>query len=77
MPLGRTGLRHWRLDHSEWTAGRSLGSKEFARVPTDCERLPDIASEIADRSARASSAPLVGKHAELGIEIPSRMPTNS
>ncbi|MGR3984133.1 MAG: ABC transporter substrate-binding protein [Gammaproteobacteria bacterium] len=42
---------------------------------TDTQRLADQAKYISYGPARKSSAPLVGKHAELGIEMGPHMPT--
>jgi len=42
---------------------------------TDTQRLADQAKYISYGPARASSAPLVGKHAELGIDMNPHMPT--
>jgi putative spermidine/putrescine transport system substrate-binding protein len=42
---------------------------------TDTQRLADQAKWISYGPARKSSAPLVGKHAELGIEMGQHMPT--
>ncbi|TYO90134.1 ABC transporter substrate-binding protein [Oceanicella actignis] len=48
----------------------------FVRFATDTQRLADQAKYIAYGPARKSSAPLVGKHAELGIDMAPHMPTN-
>jgi putative spermidine/putrescine transport system substrate-binding protein len=48
----------------------------FLRFATDTQRLADQAKYISYGPARASSQPLVGKHAELGIEMGPHMPTN-
>ena len=40
------------------------------------QRLADQAKFISYGPARKSSAPLVGKHAELGIDMKPHMPTN-
>ena len=50
--------------------------KHFLRFATDTQRLADQAKYISYGPARASSAPLVGKHAELGIEMGPHMPTD-
>lgn len=42
---------------------------------TDTQRLADQAKYISYGPARASSAPLVGKHATLGIDMAPHMPT--
>ena len=49
---------------------------DFLRFATDTQRLADQAKFISYGPARASSAPLVGKHAELGIEMAPHMPTD-
>lgn len=48
----------------------------FLKFATDTQRLADQAKYISYGPARASSAPLVGKHAELGIEMAPHMPTD-
>lgn len=50
--------------------------KEFVRYATDTQRLADQAKFISYGPARKSSAPLVGKHASLGIEMAPHMPTD-
>ena len=49
---------------------------DFLAFATDTQRLADQAAYISYGPARASSAPLVGKHAELGIEMAPHMPTD-
>lgn len=49
---------------------------DFLKFATDTQRLADQAAYISYGPARASSAPLVGKHAELGIEMAPHMPTD-
>jgi putative spermidine/putrescine transport system substrate-binding protein len=49
---------------------------EFVKFATDTQRLADQAKYISYGPARASSAPLVGMHAELGIDMAPHMPTN-
>jgi putative spermidine/putrescine transport system substrate-binding protein len=49
---------------------------KYLHFATDTQRLADQAKYISYGPARASSAPLVGKHAELGIEMAPHMPTN-
>lgn len=58
---------------SEERKARALDYVYFA---TDTQRLADQAKYISYGPARASSAPLVGKHAELGIEMAPHMPTD-
>lgn len=48
----------------------------FLKFATDTQRLADQAKYISYGPARASSAPLVGKHEELGIEMAPHMPTD-
>jgi putative spermidine/putrescine transport system substrate-binding protein len=50
--------------------------KAFVRFPSDMQRLVDQASYIAYGPSRASSQPLVGKHADLGIEMAPHVPSN-
>jgi len=49
---------------------------DFLKFATDTQRLADQAAYISYGPARASSAPLVGKHAELGIDMAPHMPTD-
>ncbi|MFK7993900.1 MAG: extracellular solute-binding protein [Granulosicoccus sp.] len=58
---------------SEERTNRALHYVKFA---TDTQRLADQAKYISYGPARASSAPLVGKHANLGIEMAPHMPTD-
>ena len=55
---------------------REKAALEFLHFATDTQRLADQSKYIAYGPARASSAPLVGKHAELGIDMAPHMPTN-
>ncbi len=48
---------------------------KFLNFATDTQRLADQAKYISYGPARSSSAPLVGKHADLGIEMGPHMPT--
>ncbi|MGF1550947.1 MAG: extracellular solute-binding protein [Paracoccaceae bacterium] len=50
--------------------------KSFIAFATDTQRLADQAKYISYGPARASSAPLVSEHAELGIEMAPHMPTD-
>jgi len=50
--------------------------KDYLNFATDTQRLADQAKFISYGPARASSAPLVGKHAELGIDMAPHMPTD-
>ena len=49
--------------------------KKYLYFATDTQRLADQAKFISYGPARASSAPLVGKHADLGIDMAPHMPT--
>ena len=57
-------------------ADRKARAMDFLKFATDTQRLADQAAYISYGPARASSAPLVGKHAELGIEMAPHMPTD-
>jgi len=48
---------------------------DFIAFATDTQRLADQAKWISYGPARKSSAPLIGKHAEAGIEMGPHMPT--
>lgn len=50
--------------------------KKYLKFATDTQRLADQAKYISYAPARKSSAPLVGKHATLGIEMAPHMPTD-
>lgn len=50
--------------------------KKYLRFATDTQRLADQAKFISYGPARASSAPLVSKHATLGIDMAQHMPTD-
>lgn len=49
---------------------------EYLYFATDTQRLADQARFISYGPARASSAELVGQHADLGIDMAPHMPTN-
>ena len=49
--------------------------KKYLTFATDPQRLADQAKYISYGPARASSAPMVGKHATLGIDMAPHMPT--
>lgn len=55
---------------------RKQAALDYIYFATDTKRLADQAKYISYGPARASSAPLVGKHAELGIEMAPHMPTD-
>lgn len=48
---------------------------KYLRFATDTQRLADQAKYISYGPLRASSAPMVGKHADLGIDMAPHMPT--
>ena len=50
--------------------------KKYLYFATDTQRLADQAKFISYGPARYSSAPLVGQHAELGIDMKPHMPTD-
>ena len=55
---------------------RKARALDYVRFATDTQRLADQAKYISYGPARASSAPMVSTHAELGIEMAPHMPTN-
>ncbi|MEP3442651.1 MAG: extracellular solute-binding protein [Sulfitobacter sp.] len=55
---------------------REARALDYIMFATDTQRLADKAKYISYGPARKSSAPLVGKHAELGIEMAPHMPTD-
>ncbi len=55
---------------------RLARAKNYLKFATDTQRLADQAKYISYGPARKSSAPLVGKHATLGIEMAPHMPTD-
>ena len=70
------------LDFDGWIVPAGLPEDRLARVmdylmfATDTQRLADQAKYISYGPARASSAPLVGNHGELGIPMAEHMPTD-
>ena len=70
------------LDFDGWIIPAGLPEDRLARVldfvnfATDTQRLADQAKYISYGPARASSAPLVSTHADLGIEMAPHMPTD-
>lgn len=70
------------LDFDGWVVPDGLAEDRLARVmdflmfATDTQRLADQAAYISYGPARASSAPLVGNHADLGIPMAEHMPTD-
>ena len=72
----------WQMfDLDGWVIPTGLPEDRLARVmdylkfATDTQRLADQAKYISYGPARASSAPLVGDHATLGIPMAEHMPT--
>ena len=55
---------------------RKKRAMHYIMFATDTQRLADQAKYISYGPARKSSAPLVGQHAELGIEMAPHMPTD-
>ncbi len=62
-----------------WIVPKDAPNKEevlkYLKFATDTKRLADQAKYISYGPARASSAGLVGKHADLGIDMAPHMPT--
>ena len=69
------------MDLDGWIIPTGLSPERQARAldyimfATDTQRLADQAKWISYGPARKSSAPLVGKHADLGIDMAPHMPT--
>lgn len=55
---------------------RKARALNYIKFATDTQRLADQAKYISYGPARASSAPLVGQHADLGIDMAPHMPTD-
>ena len=55
---------------------RMARALDYVYFATDTQRLADQAKYISYGPARASSAPLVGEHATLGIDMAQHMPTD-
>ncbi|MDP5218300.1 extracellular solute-binding protein [Ruegeria sp. 2205SS24-7] len=55
---------------------RQARALDYIMFATDTQRLADQAKWISYGPARASSAPLVGQHADLGIDMAPHMPTD-
>lgn len=68
------------LDLDGWAIPKGGKNKEavyeFVAYATDTQRLADQAKYISYGPARKSSAPMVGQHADLGIDMGPHMPTN-
>ena len=74
-------LWDWQVfDIDGWVIPRGTPELEevmkFVRFATDTQRLADQAKYISYGPARASSAPMVGQHATLGIDMAPHMPTD-
>lgn len=79
QPLGI--MWDWQVfDLDGWVIPKGIKDleavKKYVRFSTDTQRLADQASFISYGPARTSSAPIVGKHAELGIDMKPHMPTD-
>ena len=79
QPIGM--MWDWQMFELDgWVIPADAPNKEeamkYLKFATDTQRLADQAKYISYGPARASSAPLVGKHAELGIDMAPHMPTN-
>ncbi len=73
-------LWDWQnFDLDGWVIPKGAPHKEeimkYLKFGTDTQRLADQAKYISYGPARKSSAPLVGNHAELGIDMKPHMPT--
>ncbi|MDJ0626880.1 MAG: extracellular solute-binding protein [Rhodobacter sp.] len=55
---------------------REARALDYIMFATDTQRLADQAKYISYGPARMSSAPLVGQHADLGIDMAPHMPTD-
>ncbi|MBX2855584.1 MAG: extracellular solute-binding protein [Rhodobacteraceae bacterium] len=81
QPVGM--LWDWQIfDLDGWVIPAGLPEERVAKIKdylnfaTDTQRLADQAKYISYGPARKSSAPLVGKHSTLGIEMAPHMPTD-
>ncbi|MEM7222688.1 MAG: ABC transporter substrate-binding protein [Pseudomonadota bacterium] len=79
QPIGM--MWDWQVfDIDGWVipaGGKNIDEvKKFLRYATDTQRLADQAKYISYGPTRKSSAPLVGKHADLGIDMAPHMPTD-
>ncbi|WP_417599536.1 extracellular solute-binding protein [Pararhodobacter oceanensis] len=81
QPIGMA-WGHQMFDLDGWIVPTGLSDEAQARVmdylmfATDTQRLADQAAYISYGPARTSSAPMVGQHAELGIDMAPHMPTS-
>jgi putative spermidine/putrescine transport system substrate-binding protein len=76
-------LWDWQVfDFDGWIVPEGISEDRLNRVmhflhfATDTQRLADQAKFISYGPGRASSQPLVGQHADLGIDMGPHMPTN-
>jgi putative spermidine/putrescine transport system substrate-binding protein len=76
-------LWDWQVfDLDGWIIPTGLSEERLTRAldyiyfATDTQRLADQAKYISYGPARKSSAPLVGQHADLGIDMAPHMPTD-
>lgn len=81
QPIGMAW--NWQMfDIDGWVVPAGLPEDRLARTmdylhfATDTQRLADQAKYISYGPARASSAPLVGQHETLGIDMAPHMPTD-
>jgi len=70
----------WQVfDIDGWVVPKGTKNKaevmKYLKFATDTQRLADQAKYISYGPTRASSAPMVGKHASLGIDMAPHMPT--
>ncbi|MBT5833485.1 MAG: ABC transporter substrate-binding protein, partial [Deltaproteobacteria bacterium] len=74
-------LWDWQVfDLDGWVVPSGTKNKaavmKYLKFATDTQRLADQAKFISYGPTRASSAPLVGNHAKLGIPMAPHMPTD-
>ena len=74
-------LWDWQVfDLDGWVIPKGTPNKDavlkYLMFATDTQRLADQAKFISYGPARYSSGPLVGQHADLGIDMKPHMPTN-
>ncbi len=78
QPIGM--MWDWQVFELDgWVVPKDAPNKDevmkYLKFATDTQRLADQAKYISYGPARKSSAPLVGKHATLGIDMAPHMPT--
>lgn len=79
QPIGM--MWDWQVfDIDGWVIPKGVSNRDevvkLVRFATDTQRLADQAKYISYGPARMSSAPMVGKHATLGIDMAPHMPTD-